>query len=114
MEKMIKFINNEESFIEFLKTQKMINNNTYSVNTNELKKFFEFETKDEIIEVSLSDSNDFYICSFLDTKFYFFKTMKTVHFQDSSRSIKNIYLQLPSEEAQYFEIALTKDKGIKT
>ena len=103
MEKMIKFINNEESFIEFLKTQKMINNNTYSVNTNELKKFFEFETKDEIIEVSLSDSNDFYICSFLDTKFYFFKTMKTVHFQDSSGSIKNIYLQLPSEEAQYFE-----------
>ena len=73
MEKAIEFKNTGELFIEYLKTQKMTKDNTYLVNKNELKKFFEFETKDEFIEVSLSDFYRFHKCSFLGENFFFSK-----------------------------------------
>ena len=93
MENSIKFKNTNESFIEFLKTQKMIDNEIYQIKKNELKKFFDFESEDEIINVSLYDDNNAFLCSFLDEEFIFFKEIKKVFFQDANGNEKIIEFQ---------------------
>jgi hypothetical protein len=103
MENSIKFKNTNESFIEFLKTQKMIDNEIYQIKKNELKKFFDFESEDEIINVSLYDDNNAFLCSFLDEEFIFFKEIKKVFFQDANGNEKIIEFQLSSEESQFFK-----------
>ena len=121
MKESIKFKGTQESFINYLKTHELINEKKFSVKKEELEKFFEIKSKEELINVSLLSFKDFYRCKIFSEIFIFYHETKKIKVHKLDGEEKSVEFQRPIDEGNYlkyrkknpnaYDIFIEVDKG---
>ena len=113
MKKEIKFKSTDDLFVDYLKNNNMTSKGIYDIKAEDLKKFFNFQTEDQIIKISISDFKEqFYKDIIFKHVFIFYKEPKIIEEYDSPELLnKNTVSFQTIEVEENFLIELEKRKN---